>query len=109
MTPDQTARISELLTLLEKALNYAYSGSAEYGSFLRPHRAEFRGEFVPSVFMTFDELRDLLQAQAERLAELEKQVQELQNDQSRVEPGATPWRTGSTAAHHVPVRTGSGS
>lgn len=67
-TPNADARdrerIAALVTLLEKALRYAFAGSAEHGSFLRLDRA---GEWVPSVFMTLEELRTLLSSQAARL------------------------------------------
>lgn len=49
--------LTKLLSSLHRALDFAYSGSAENGSFLR----NGGGEYVPSVFMTFDNLkRELL-------------------------------------------------
>jgi methyl-accepting chemotaxis protein len=58
---DARALVSEIrqrVDSIERALVYAYKGSAEHGSFLR-HGS---GEYVPSVFMTLNQLRDSVTA-----------------------------------------------
>jgi hypothetical protein len=45
--------------VLDRALRFAYAGSAEHGATIRPDAS---GEFVPSPFMVLDELRDALRA-----------------------------------------------
>jgi hypothetical protein len=56
-TPSITTA-KEKIQLLRRAIQYAYTGSAEHGSFLRGGG----GEWTPSVFMTLDELESLLAA-----------------------------------------------
>jgi hypothetical protein len=48
--------IAKLVNSLEMAIQNAYSGSAEHGSFLR----RGGGEWTPSVFMTLDRLKQAL-------------------------------------------------
>ena len=56
MTLPLADQIRQKVESLRKAITYAYTGSAEHGSFLRNGGSEY----VPSVFMTLDELDDLL-------------------------------------------------
>jgi hypothetical protein len=49
-------RVDADVYLLERALQHAYTGSAEDGSFLR----RGGGEYVPSVFLVVDRLRAAL-------------------------------------------------
>lgn len=49
----------EALARLERAIHAAFTGSAEHGSFFRQG---LHGEYVPSVFMTLNELRRTLAA-----------------------------------------------
>lgn len=51
-SPSAQQEIEKLVESLRKAINFAYSGSATAGSFLRPGR----GEFVPSPHMVIEQL-----------------------------------------------------
>lgn len=52
-----SAEIRRLVTSLEKAIRFAYQGSAEHGAFVPGH-----GEFTPNPFLTLQALKALLPA-----------------------------------------------
>lgn len=64
--PEGIERLRLIAKSIEGALRYAYTGSAEHGSFLRDGSAEY----VPSVFMLLDSLYDGL-AKFDRAARAE--------------------------------------
>lgn len=58
MNKNTMVRLEETVTKIEHALEAAYCGSPEDGSFFR---RDVRGEYVPSVFVTLSELKQTIE------------------------------------------------
>lgn len=64
--------LDQLAEQIHKALRFAYSGSAEDGSFIQgPPGAEY----VPSVFMLIDQLKAATEAQRDQLEQAQAELQ----------------------------------
>jgi len=97
MISPSAEQIAEKVNALGAALANAYRGSAETGSFLRGRSTEW----VPSVFLTLRQLRDLLASQARALGEAQRERDELQTARNDL---WTHWNTRDLACREAEAR-----
>lgn len=76
-----TNDVHQVVKSLRMAVEAAFAGSAEHGSFFR---SGVQGEWTPSVFMTLNQLDDALIAMRERAEKAEAEVEALKSEMAGV-------------------------